>query len=120
VHWSSADNPDSMLFGPSDHSAVIAVTLLSYSGPLDHLAAIWRSGSHAMGQATISGYRGTVYDGWGPRGGLLTNFHMFIVRLDKGRTNAIAELNTTDRTSGPQYAAARRVFDTIALTPTDR
>jgi hypothetical protein len=115
------DGNGNMLLVAGDKSASYALTIGTYSGTLDDLAADSMKVAGAnppqqMGPTAISGFRGNMYDSdMSNDKGTHINVHLVIVKLDASRMASITRL-TIDGISADDYAAANSVLANTAIT----
>ncbi len=106
------DGDGNMLLIAGNHTASFALTVGSYVGTLDDLAAATMRTAQAnppqnMGPTQISGYRGYMYDtNMVNPSGIHVNVHMVVVKTDASHMASITLLSV-DGIGGGDYAAAR-------------
>ncbi len=119
--WTHApDGNGNMLLVAGNKTASYALTIDTYAGTLDDLAAGAMKAAGAnppqqMGPAAISGFRGYMYDSdMSNDHGTHINIHLVVLKLDASHMASITRL-TIDGIGGEDYAAAQSVLENTSL-----
>ena len=115
------DGDGNMLLIAGDKTASYALTIGSYSGTLDALAAgamkvAGANPPQQMGPTQISGFRGYMYDSdMTNAGGVHINVHLVVVKLDTAHMASITRL-TIDGITAQGYTDANSVLANATIT----